>query len=401
MRTPVITLAAIVSIAVGIAATTAVFSVVDAALFRPPPFEDADRLFMLYTTHQQNDEAPEKARWSWRRAQLLGERARSFDGVATFSSSVLALTSDNADPEPLDAEMISSAYFGVLRIKPVIGRTFDREIDEGMATHSQIILSYDIWQRRFGGDAGIIGRSVGVNGIPLTVVGVAPRGFSGLSGHAQGWLPATMAPAISYRDYLTTDQDFISVVARLRDGVTLDHANAEMQLVSDEIGRIAPHAASRSPVRRGIAMMSVNDARIDPATRRPLMLLLGAALCLLLLACANVAGLLLGRAVTRQREIAIRVATGATRSRLVAQLLVESALLAVVGGVWAISIAVPTASNVMLPPAAARGSNFYGALGEFSVPHADLRVMAFCLAAWLPRRSSLVSSRRSAPGASI
>src|SRR3954470_576402 len=206
MRTPVVTLAAVVSISLGIAATTAVLGIVDAALHRQPPFEQANRLMMVYGTRQHGNEAPSRTRWSWRRAQLLVERATAFDGIASFSSSVLALTSDAADPEPLDAEMVSALYFGVLRVVPAIGRVFDRDVDEGTAAHPQIILSYDLWRRRFGGDVGIIGGRVGVNGVPLVVIGVAPAGFSGLSGHARGWIPATMAPAISYRDYLTTDQ---------------------------------------------------------------------------------------------------------------------------------------------------------------------------------------------------
>src|SRR3569833_2377040 len=113
-----------------------------------------------------------------------------------------------------------------------------------------------------------------------------------------------MAPALSYRDYLTTNQSFISLVGRLRDGVTVEHADAELAVLSGEIQRAAPSASDRSDVQYGMTTLSLNDARIDPATRRPLMLLLAASACLLLLACANVAGLLLGRAVTRQREIA-------------------------------------------------------------------------------------------------
>jgi putative ABC transport system permease protein len=381
IRTPVVAVAAVVSIALGIAATTAVFGVVDASLYRPPPFERADRLVMVYVTRRIENEGPSKERWSWPRAQILAQRARSFEGVATFSSSVLALTSEGEEPEPLDAELVSSPYFGVLRVSPIIGRTFDREVDQGTASHPEIVLSNELWARRFNRDAGIAGRTVSVNGVPLKVIGVAPRGFTGLSGRAQAWIPATMAPVLSYRDYLVTNQSFISVVGRLRDDVTVARANAELALVGSEIQRAAPSASSRPATQFGVTTVSLNDARIDPATRRPLMLLLGAAACLLLLACANVAGLLVGRGVARQREIAIRVATGASRRRLVVQLLVESALLAVVGGVVGVLIAVPIAGNVMLPSAAARGTNFYGALGEFSAPRADVRVIAFCFAA--------------------
>jgi putative ABC transport system permease protein len=188
-----------------------------------------------------------------------------------------------------------------------------------------------------------------------------------------------MAPLISYREYLTTNQAFISAVGRLRDGVTVERANAELSVLSEEIQRIAPSAA-RPTTRFGVATTPLNAARIDPATRRPLALLAGAAVCLLILACANVAGLLLGRAVSRQREIAIRVATGASRARLVTQLLAESSLIAFVGGLLGVAAAMPMASNVMLPPAAARGSNFYGALGEFGSPRVDVRVVAFCVA---------------------
>ncbi len=217
-----------------------------------------------------------------------------------------------------------------------------------------------------------------VNGVALQVVGILPRGFSGLSGTAQLWVPATMAPRLSYGDYLVTNQNFISVVARLRAGVTLDQARAELEVLGQEIDRVAPSQSSNPASRFAATALSLNDARIDPTTRRPMFLLLAAAGCLLLLACANVAGLLLGRAISRRREIAIRVATGASRGRIIGQLLAEAGLLAMGGGILGILITVPLSTQLAFPSAMARGRNFYGAVGEFATPQVDARVLLSC-----------------------
>jgi putative ABC transport system permease protein len=379
MRARMLSGAAVLSIALGIAATTSVFTVVDAALFRPPPFPAADRLAMLFITRQRPNAPLERARWSWSQTRLLRERATSFSHVASFSLAVLAITSVESEPEPVNAELVSSTYWPTLGIQPLVGRAFTSDEDVGSGAHPVVIVGYDLWQRRFGRDGAIVGKAIGVNGATLTVVGIAPRGFSGLSGQAQLWIPATMAPRVSYADYLVTNQNFISVVARLRDGVTMDAARAELALLADEAQRAAPRAAIDGATRYGATAMSLTEARIDPTTRRPMLLLLAGVACLLLLSCANVAGLLLGRAVSRRREIAIRIATGASRGRIVRQLLVESALLAATGGVIAVLLAVPIANRIVFPPAASRGRNMYGALSEFATPHTDLRVLSFCL----------------------
>ena len=380
LRTPVVSVAAVLSIALGIAATTSVFSIVDAALFRAPPFAGAARLAILFITRQHPNAAIERERWSWPRSRMLREEVKSFSDVASFSLSVLALTSSNGDPEPVNAELVSSSYWRTLQIAPLVGRPFAADEDVGSGAHPVVIVSYSLWSGRFGRDSGVVGKIVGVNGVPLTVVGIAPRDFSGLSGRAQLWIPATMAPRLSYTDYLVTNQNFISVVGRLRDGVTLDRARAELAVVSDKIQRAWPSASSNPATRFGATAVSLTEARIDPSTRRPLWLLLAGAACLLLLSCANVAGLLLGRGVSRRREIAIRIATGASRGRIVRQLLAESALLAFAGGVIALTLTVPIANRLVLPPSASRGRNFYGALSEFATSRTDGRVLAFCLA---------------------
>lgn len=378
VRTPVVTAAAILSIGLGIAATTAMFSVVDAALFRQPPLPGADRLAMLFTTRLELGRAPARERWSWPRATLLRQRARSFASVASFSLAVGALTSPEADPEPLTLEMISASYFRTLKIIPVVGR--DLDVPDETELTPQIIVSYDLWQRRLGGESSVLGRVISINGIPLTIIGIAPRSFVGLSGQAQAWVPAAMATRLTYRDYLVTNQNFISVVGRLRDGVSLERANAELAVLGAAIQRENPSASSRPSTTFAAAAVTLNDARVDPTTRRPMLLLLAAAACLLLLSCANVSGLLLGRAASRRREIAVRVATGASSTRIVCQMLVESLLLSCAGGAIGIAATAPLIGLLTPPRAAARGRNFYGAIGEFAATHVDARVVAFCAA---------------------
>lgn len=376
-RTPVVSAAAVLSIAVGIAATTSVFSIVDAALFRPPPLDHPEQLAALFITRQPPNKPPERERWSWKRYQRLARLSTSFDQVATFSQSVLALTSD--EPEPVTAEVVASSYLPLLRVQPIAGRAFTSADDEPGAP-PVAILGYDLWQRRYGGDRSVIGRTVGVNGVTLTIIGILPRAFVGLTGRGQLWIPPSMPPRMSYADYLTTNQNFISVVGRLRPDVTIERARSELAILGPEIQRQAPSQTSIRETQFGATAIGINDARVDPSTRTPMLLLLAAVGCLLLLACANVAGLLLGNAVARRREIAIRIATGASRSRIVRQLLVEAATLATLGGLLGVLIAVPVTMRAGVPAAMWRGRNFYGALGEFSAPHVDMRVLLFSLA---------------------
>ena len=374
-RTPVLSGAAVLSMSVGIAATTAVFSVVDAALFRPPPFPDAGRLAIIYTTRRRGNAPAGRERWSWPRFKLL-DGARSFTGVASFTPSVLALTGEQS--EPANAEFVSSAYWRVVRINPAIGGVFPADADVAAGVAPVAILSDALWRRRFGGSPAVVGSKIAVNGVPLIVVGVAPAGFDGLTGRAQLWIPATMAPRLTYPDYLVTNQNFISVVGRLRDDTSLETARQELALLGAEIQRRVPVPTSVAENRFAATAGSLAEARIDPSTRQPMLLLLGAAACLLLLACFNVAGLLIGRALTRRREIAIRVATGASARRIVGEQLLESAVLAVAGGALGVALAALVAGRLVLPASAGRSRNFYGAIGEFATPRIDWRVVAFC-----------------------
>lgn len=362
-RTPVVTIAAVFSIALGIAATTSVFGIVDAALFRPPPLERPGELAAIYMTYREPNSPVERVRWSWPRYRLLSRLNTSFEQVASFTVSVLAITNDGA--EPVNAEVVSSAYLPVLRIQPIAGRTFTAAEDDA-ASEPVALIGHDLWQRRFAGERSVIGQTISLNGVSLAIVGILPRGFVGLSGRAQVWVPPTFPARATYAEYLTTNQAFISVVGRLKPGVGIERARSELATLGAAIDSSSP---------AGATAMTLNEARVDPSTRTPMLMLLAAVACLLLLSCANVAGLLLGRAVSRRREIGIRIATGASRGRIIQQLLVESAIIAVAGGAIGVLVAIPVTANAGLPAAMWRGRNFYGALGEFSTPVVDARVL--------------------------
>ena len=212
-RSPIVTTAAIFSIGLGAAAATSVFSIVDAALFRPPPFERAADLAILFMTRARPAESPVKERWSWPRFRALAATQHSFERVASFSATTMAFTTGNA--EPVEGEFVSSEYFPLLGVSPVIGRSFDPSLDDAATVEPVVLLANDLWKSRFGGDS-VIGRKVTLNGVELTVIGVLPPGFKGLSGRASLWMPAPIAPRVTYADYLVTNQSFISIVGRLR-----------------------------------------------------------------------------------------------------------------------------------------------------------------------------------------
>ena len=376
-RSRSLSLAVASTVAVGVGILTTVFGLVDAAVLRPPPFLDAERIAVLYTTHAFAGTRPHTERWAYPRVQLLRSLSRSFSHVANYSGPAdLTLTGEER-AESVPGEIVSPSYFPALGAAAAIGRTFLVGEDDVAGAHPLVVLGDDIWERRYGRDPQIVGRTVRVNTTPLTVIGVMPRGFRGLSNKAQLWVPTTMAPVLTYPEYLTSDQNFISVVARLAPGATLASADAELRTLGPRIYEALPDAEADSSDRAGATATSLNQARVHPTVRRAVVALLIGVTLLHLLACANVTNLLLGRAMVRRRESAVRLALGSGPRRLFLQSFSESAILVLMGGAAGILLA-GWASALVVAPADVWGpQNFYGSLAAFADPAFSWRTCAF------------------------
>ncbi len=328
---PGFTLTAVATLALGIGGTTAIFSLVSAVLLRDLPFRDADRLVMVWEDASiagfpRNDVAP---------GNFAAFRAQNqlFEGLAASSEIGFNLTGVG-EPLKVMARGVTADFFPLLGVGPRLGRVFRADEDKPGANHV-VVLSHRLWELRFGGDPGVVGRDILLNNEKYRVVGVMPGDFQFMESYIGLWVPA----ALSAEELTNHGAHYLQVLARLKPGVTVQQATTEVEAIARRISQDFPEGARDLrayvlPLREQL----VGDAR------RPLLLLSLAIVSVLLIACANIAGLLLARAAARGREIALRSALGAERGRIVRQLLTESVLLAVLGAVpgllvasWALS----------------------------------------------------------------
>ncbi len=333
LKNPVVTLVAVIALTLGIGANTALFSVVQGVLLRSFPYADADKLVMVWEKKQDGKGKVQNVInlgnfFDWK------EQNKVFSDMAAFFDRSANLTSDG-EPEEVPGQFATTNLFSLLGVNAILGRTFAPD-DGQPGQPNVVVISYGLWQRRFGGDRQVIGRKITLNNSESTIIGVLPDGFawhiqkgSMANKPAEIWAPWQVSSELRQRH-----GRFASAVARLKPGVTFAQAQAEM----DTIGVRLQQQYPEFDTQWGVNVVPLRT-QFTGEIRRPLLILLGAVGFVLLIACANVANLLLARAASRKKEIAVRAGLGASRWRITRQLLTESVMLSAIGGIFGLLVA--------------------------------------------------------------
>ena len=324
-RSPGFALTAILVTALGIGANTAAFSVADFVLIRPLPFAEPDRLVKLW----ERPTGGGRFEFSPPNFNDYKAQVQSFAAIGAFHGISVSLVGQG-EPQRLSGTALTGEVLPILGVKPLIGRAFT-DADDRSGYDGNIILSYGLWQRNFGGDPAVLGTKITLDGEPRQIIGVMPRDFHFPSAEATLW---TLMPR-GERENTERDNNWFQVIARLKPDVAMSTANAEMNV-------IAASLAQRYPAQNkgiGASVISLRD-ELSSQSQLMLLALCGAAICVLLIACANLANLLIARSLVRRRELDVRLALGAGRERLVRQLMTESLVIAAIGGGLGILIAV-------------------------------------------------------------
>jgi putative ABC transport system permease protein len=357
-KQPAFTLIAVLTLALGIGANTAIFSLVNSVLLRPLPYPDANRI--VYFEGKNPSQGITDSNISVLDFQDWTTQSQVFSHTAFFWTGGAALAEQGREPERVPRAGVTIRFFDLLGVQPMLGRNFLEE-DDRPGSSTAVIVSEGLWKRRFGSDRSIIGKTITINTQPVTVVGVMPAGFE-FPENTQIWTPAAVNSAEEPRDNRS-----YSALGRLKPGVELEQAQSQISAINAQLAQAFPDTN-----KGWDAHLARLYERLVRSVRPSLLLLFGAVGCVLLIACANVANLLLARAAARRKEVAIRTALGASRSRIMRQMLTESILLSTIGGAlglmlsfWLIELLISIS-----PPDSPR----------LSETNLDYRVLAFTLA---------------------
>jgi putative ABC transport system permease protein len=361
-KSPGFTIVAVLALAIGIGGNTAIFSLVDAVRARALPYRDPERLVQLWGNvlraqlERRGASYPDYVDWK--------SQAKSFEDMAAFTTTTTTLFTQE-EPERIVAELVSPGYFSILSVNPARGRTIRPEEDVVGRPANVVVMSDGLWKRRFGSDPDIVGKTITLNTRTCTVIGVMPPGFKGLTDTAEVWAPFTLFG--SAQSFAERGSRGFAAVARLKDGVSVAAAQSDMDAVAKRLEAAYP----QSNEKRGVEISPL-DVELVGGLRPALLMLMTAVAFVLLIACANVANLLLTRSEARRREIALRTALGAGRGRLLRQLITESCVLTLIGAAAGLLLARATVEALLATSPVTFPS--------FIDPGLDVRVAAFTIA---------------------
>jgi predicted permease len=346
LKAPGFTAVAALSLALGIGANTTIFTLINAVLLNPLPVEEPSRLVSVFTTDQRNTGGLNSfLQTSLQNFKDYRDKNEVFSSLVAHQFVAISISGGTGEPQQTFGEIVSGDFFSALGVRPIIGRAFLADEDATPGAKLVTVLGYGLWQTRYGGDPGLVGRTVTLNAQAFTVVGIAPKGFRGTNaiGGPTLWVPLMTYQQVTsgffFENFDTRRALIFNMTGRLKPGVTVQQADANLKTIARQLEQ----EYQNDNGGRNVTLMPLAQATINPALRSTFVtaggLLMTIVMLVLLIACANVANLLLARAAVRQKEIAVRLSLGASRSRLVRQLLTEGTLLALVGGATGLLLA--------------------------------------------------------------